>query len=105
LRSLNGQFGFQPLINKMLAIVPDARLQTRANQIVEALLAISGGDNLTVDRKNKTAWTGLFPTRFLFLTNLVSELSDASGVITSRFVTLEITCRSTAEKILGWKRG
>jgi putative DNA primase/helicase len=101
LRSLNGQFGFQPLINKMLAIVPDARLQTRANQIVEALLAISGGDHLTVDRKNKTAWTGLFPTRFLFLTNLVPELSDASGVITSRFVTLEITVSFYGREDLG----
>src|SRR5262249_53991458 len=105
LRSLSqGQFSLQPLINKSLAIVPDARLQTRSHNIVEYLLAISGNDDLTVARKFKTAWTGRLTTRFLFLTNVVPELHDPSGVIASRFVILEMLVSFFGREDLGLER-
>lgn len=91
LGSLNGDFGLQPLLGKMLAIVPDARLSGRSHTIVERLLAISGGDDLTVGRKNTTSVTVRLPARFVFLTNVVPALADASGTIASRFIVLTFT--------------
>ena len=89
LASLAKNFGLAPLINKSLAIVPDARLRGGSHEIVERLLAISGGDRLTIDRKYKNAWTGRLPARFVFLTNEVPVLADNSGAIASRFIILE----------------
>jgi len=86
LGSLNGDFGLQPLIGKMLAIVPDARLHGRSHTITERLLAISGGDDLTVARKNTTSVTMRLPARFVFLTNVLPSLADPSGTIASRFI-------------------
>lgn len=61
LSNLSQNFGIAPLINKRLAIISDARLGGKADQavIVERILAITGEDCLTVDRKNREAWTGL----------------------------------------------
>ncbi|WP_147155022.1 DUF5906 domain-containing protein [Reyranella soli] len=89
LASLSRNFGLAPLINKKLVVVPDARLSGKSHEIVERLLAISGGDDLTIDRKYKPAWTGRLPGRFVFLTNEVPELADTSGAIASRFITLQ----------------
>jgi putative DNA primase/helicase len=91
LGSLAKNFGLAPLINKSLVIVPDARLRGPSHEIVERLLAISGGDALTIDRKYKPAWTGRLPARFVFLTNEVPALADNSGAIASRFIILELT--------------
>lgn len=88
LASLSKNFGLQPLINKTLTIVPDARLHGSAHEIVERLLAISGGDTLTIDRKYRDAWTGRVPTQFMFLTNVLPALADSSGAIASRFIIL-----------------
>lgn len=90
LGSLTSNFGLQPLIDKLVALIPDARVggQTNTQAIVERLLMISGEDDITVDRKNKTAWSGKMPTRVVMLTNELPRLGDASGAITSRFITL-----------------
>ena len=93
LSSLTQNFGLQPLIGKPLAIVSDARIGGRADVsiVVERLLAISGEDAITVDRRNREAWTGRLPTRFLMLTNELPRLGDASGALASRFVLLLLT--------------
>ena len=90
LGSISQNFGLAPLIGKRLAIVSDARLSGKADPhvIVERLLAITGEDGLTIDRKFREPWSGRLQTRFLILTNDVPKLSDASGAIASRFVTL-----------------
>jgi len=90
LTSIARNFGLEPLLNKSLAIIPDARIHGGASEVVERLLAISGGDELTIDRKNKSAWTGALPTRILFLTNEVPAFADNSGAIASRFITLRM---------------
>ena len=53
LASLQTNFGLSPLLGKPLAIVSDARLGSNTNvpAVVERLLAISGEDMLTIDRK------------------------------------------------------
>lgn len=93
LEFIGKQFGLAPLIGKQVAVFPDARIghSQHKHEIVEALLAISGEDNLTIDRKNKDSWTGRIKTRFVMLTNELPELGDASGAFASRFIILKMT--------------
>jgi putative DNA primase/helicase len=92
LASLSTNFGKWPLIGKLLAIISDARLGGRADQsaIAETLLAISGEDAVTIDRKHLPPWTGRLPTRFLLLSNELPRLADTSGALASRFIVLSL---------------
>lgn len=74
------------LINKTLAVVPDARIGRNAHTTLEHLLAISGGDSLTFDRKYKDAWTGVLLICFVILTNELPQFMDNSGALASRFI-------------------
>jgi putative DNA primase/helicase len=93
LSSLTQNFGLAPLIGKPLAIISDARFGGRADAsiVVERLLAITGEDAITVDRKFREPWTGRLPTRFVILTNELPRLADASGALASRFIILMLT--------------
>jgi putative DNA primase/helicase len=93
LASLTTNFGLQPLVDKPLAIISDARLGTRSDALiaVERLLSISGEDSITVDRKYRDPWTGRLPTRFLILSNELPRLTDSSGALASRFVLLTMS--------------
>jgi putative DNA primase/helicase len=90
LGSISQNFGMAPLIGKRLAVISDARLSGKVDQqvIVERLLAVTGEDSITIDRKFREPWTGRLETRFLILTNEVPKLSDSSGAMASRFVPL-----------------
>lgn len=84
-------FGLQPLLGKSLGIVGDARLAGSGTEaVVERLLSISGQDAITVDRKNREAWTGTIPARMMILSNELPKFGDASGAIASRFVILRL---------------
>jgi putative DNA primase/helicase len=90
--SLAGPFGLQPLIGKSLAIVSDARFcGANIGVVVERLLCISGEDALTVDRKFLGGVTMKLPTRFVFLTNELPRMNDASAALAGRFVILRLT--------------
>jgi len=90
--SLAGNFGLQPLIGKSLAVVSDARFSGDSiHAVVERLLCISGEDTLTVDRKHMTSVTMKLPTRFVFLSNELPRLNDASGALAGRFMILRLT--------------
>jgi putative DNA primase/helicase len=93
LSSMSTNFGLAPLIGKRLAVISDARLGSRADQsiIVERILSITGEDTLTVDRKNRDAWTGRLEVRFIVLTNELPRLTDSSGALASRFIILTLT--------------
>ena len=80
LGSLGLPFGLQPLLNKTLAIVSDARLSNRtdAASVVEHLLAISGEDARTIERKFLESITAKLPVRFMILTNELPKLNDPS---------------------------
>ena len=93
LSSLTGPFGMQPLLGKTLAIVSDARLSGRADQtpVVERLLAISGEDAITVDRKNVESVTTKLGIRFMLISNELPRLSDSSGALASRMLILRLT--------------
>lgn len=90
LTSLTTQFGLQPLIDKLVALVPDARVSSQSNTqaIVERLLMVSGEDCITVDRKHTDSWTGTMSARFVILTNETPQLGDSSGALSGRFITL-----------------
>lgn len=92
LNDLTTSFGLAPLINKLVAIIPDARVggQTNKQAAVERLLMVSGEDSIAVDRKFLSAWTGPLSARFVFLTNETPQLGDASGALSGRFITLEM---------------
>lgn len=89
--NLGTQFGLWPLIDKRVAIIPDARLgSNEANKAIEHLLSVSGEDSLTVDRKYQEHWTGKLTARFLILTNELPRFADAAGALPSRFVVLAL---------------
>jgi P4 family phage/plasmid primase-like protien len=96
--SIAGEFGLQPLIGKLVAIISDAREPSRAlaGQLVERLLMLSGEDMITLNRKNKEMWTGNLTARVVISTNEVPRFYDASGAIASRFITL-----ATSDSFLG----
>jgi putative DNA primase/helicase len=89
--SLAGTFGLQQLIDKSLAIVSDARFSgENVATVVERLLCISGEDTLSVERKFLGAVNMKLATRFMFLTNELPRLLDASNALTGRFLILKL---------------
>jgi putative DNA primase/helicase len=90
--SLASAFGLQPLIGKTLAIVSDARFSgENVATVIERLLCISGEDSLTVDRKFMSSVTMKLAARFMFLSNELPRLNDASGALARRFLILRLT--------------
>lgn len=91
LASLTQNFGLQPLIGKLVAIVSDARAPGKDHQtIVERLLMMSGEDTITVDRKNMDAWVGSLTARVVIMSNESLQLGDASGALVGRMVVLQM---------------
>jgi putative DNA primase/helicase len=90
--SLGGEFGLQPLLNKMLATISDARLNGRGNNslIIERLLSISGEDPLTINRKFLSPITIQLPTRLMLMTNELPNMQDASGALAKRYLILTL---------------
>jgi|SRR5215469_13542269 len=93
LTGLGSNFGTAPLIGKRLAIISDARISGKTDTaiVAERLLAITGEDSITLDRKNRDAWTGKLDTRFLLISNELPRIGDASGALASRFIVLMLT--------------
>jgi putative DNA primase/helicase len=91
LGQLSQRFGMQGLIGKKLAVVPDARLDNRANRsvITEKLLSIIGEDVQEINRKNKPFWSGILRLRVMILSNELPDFKDDTGVIATRFVILQ----------------
>lgn len=83
-------FGIEPLIGKSLAIVSDARLDGNisAGLLAERLLAITGEDSMSVNRKFAGAWNGDLYVRFMILANELPRFRDPSGALPNRFIML-----------------
>jgi hypothetical protein len=79
LPQLVSEFGKQPLIESMLAVMTDIDWAIRdARAAAEELKAIVGEDSRTVNRKNRDQWTGTLPTRFMLISNDEPSLPDTS---------------------------
>jgi putative DNA primase/helicase len=91
LGQLSQPFGMQGLVGKKIAVVPDARLDNRANRsvITEKLLSIIGEDTQDINRKNKEYWSGILRLRVMILSNELPDFKDDTGVIATRFVILQ----------------
>lgn len=92
LEELTDTFGLQSWIGKPLASFTDARPPERnRSTVVSQLLRIVGGDTITVNRKNKEAWSGYLPTRIIMYSNEVMQLNESSGALTGRMIILKMT--------------
>jgi putative DNA primase/helicase len=87
---LASEFGLSALIDKLLAVVPDARVGYRTDgaRVVERILSITGEDALVINRKNRPLFTTTLPTRLILISNVLPALLDPSGTLASRFVVL-----------------
>jgi len=82
-------FGLQPWLGKQLASFTDARVTSRsAAGVVSQFLRIVGGDTVTVNRKNKEAWSGYLPTRIIVYSNEMLQLAENSNALTGRMLVL-----------------
>lgn len=87
LGSLVGPFGLEPLLGKSLALFADVKWTAKGvGDATELLKTISGEDAVTVHRKNKGAWEGDLPTRFMLMSNDTPSFNDASGALAGRLI-------------------
>ena len=92
MRSLSGSFGLWGLLDKKLAIIPDATLPTPCPALEELLKSISGEDAVDIQRKGMSPLTGItLPTRLMLLANEMPSFSDPSGALKQRLLTLKTT--------------
>ena len=93
LAGLGTNLGLAPLIGKPCAVIGDAKISGKSDQaqIIERLLSISGEDTITLDRKNREAWTGRLPTRLTLLTTEMPRFIEASCALVGRLLPLVLT--------------
>jgi putative DNA primase/helicase len=98
IRSLSGQFGLWGLLDKSLAIIPDATMTSPSPALEELLKSISGEDPIDVHRKDLPPITSVrLPTRLMILANEYPRFRDLSGALASRILLLK-TKKSFAER-------
>ncbi|WML79161.1 phage/plasmid primase, P4 family [Streptomyces sp. VNUA74] len=97
LSSLGERFGLWDAIDKSLIVIGDARIDKKADKAaVERLLSIIGEDKLTLDRKNRSPWTGKIPARIAIMSNEIPDWGDRTGVLPTRWLV-----SSTVKSYLG----
>ncbi|HJU20474.1 MAG TPA: phage/plasmid primase, P4 family [Stellaceae bacterium] len=90
LAELREHFGRQQLIGKKAAFFPDERLDGKTSEIVAWLLSISGEDDVSIPRKNRTNWNGRLDAKVWISTNPTPGFEDASAAIAERFVVFKL---------------
>lgn len=93
LHSLGKDFGLQPLLDKRLCLVSDARLSNKADvmAVIEVLLRITAGDPVDVNRKHKGSLMTNLGARVMMLSNEMPQLYDSSNAINTRFLILQLS--------------
>lgn len=92
LHAIGTRFGLENLIDKRMCLISDARLSNRQDifAVIETLLRMIGGDNVSVDRKNKGALDLNLDARIMMLSNEMPQLADNSRAINERFLILQL---------------
>ena len=92
LSSLGERFGREGLIGKSVATIFDARLGPESGRagIIQALLSISGEDQLAIERKFKPAWNGKLGTRLWLAANELPVLADTSNALAARMIVIRM---------------
>jgi putative DNA primase/helicase len=91
------------MIGKRVGVFPDVRLKSAKSFGFKGgsghdpgglshtshglLLTITGGDPLTIGRKNTTAWEGQLRLKLMLISNEIPSLNDTTGALASRFPT------------------
>lgn len=109
LDTLNSQFGLQALYETgaTLAVMSDIRFGARdSSTAVGNLLAVTGEDEVTIERKYKTAVSARLPVRFHGSANEMPRWSDNSSALQRRALILETSrgYRGTDDDDPGLKR-
>jgi putative DNA primase/helicase len=90
LQTLGEDFGMANLIGKKLALVPDVKLDRRANitRVMERLLTTIGEDDQSINRKNEKYWQGKLTIRWLILGNDIPKFrgTDEAGALVARMI-------------------
>jgi putative DNA primase/helicase len=89
---LASDFALQPLVGKLCAIMGDARLPTKTDNMraLEVLLNIVGEDPQQINRKYLPSLAShKLTTRFTISTNELPELPDHSGALEARLLILD----------------
>lgn len=90
IRSLSGSFGVWGMLDKTLAIIPDATLPKPCPALEELLKSISGEDAVDIHRKGMPPLTGIkLPTRLMLLANEHPVFHDPSGALDRRLIVLK----------------
>ncbi len=93
LGELSREFSLATLVGKTVAIIPDARLSDRADEvtITERLLSISGGDPQNISRKYKDTLAAFdLKVRFTLFSNMLPRIKDPSAAFLSRCLFLRM---------------
>jgi len=93
LNELAGQYVLHGLMDKTVAVIPDARLSARADSvaITERLLSITGNDPQDIQRKYLGTIHGVtLKVRFTLFSNVLPKLSDTSAAFISRGIFLNM---------------
>lgn len=92
LHSLGKDFGLEPLVDKRLCLISDARLSNRADimSVIEVLLRITAGDSIDIGRKYKSSISTILDVRVMLLSNEMPLLADNSIAINTRFLILSL---------------
>ena len=93
LTSLGQRFALESWIGKLLAVISDARISSRADKaaIAEMVLRVVGEDPITIERKFKTDITMTLAARLMVVSNELPRFDDDAGALPSRFITLGLT--------------
>ena len=87
IRSLSGPFGIWGLLDKLVAIVPDAMLLRPCPALEELLKSISGEDAVDIQRKGLPPLTGVrLSTRIVIVSNDPPQFCDPSGAGPANYV-------------------
>ena len=89
---LTGTFGAQPLVDKTLAIIPDARNTKNSDAMrgLELLLSIAAGDPIQIRRMYKTSLARLkLDCRIMIASNEFIDVPDNQGALARRLLLLE----------------
>ena len=85
LSNFNSEFGLEPLIGMKLNLATESDADAFKTGKLKALTA---GEAISVNRKNKTEITMILPTKFVFLVNELPILSDSSLGFERRLIIL-----------------
>ena len=88
MNDLAGDFGVQGMIDKRLVIIPDAhdaRVSNR-NATLERLKSITGGDQVSVNRKHKDPINTVLSARLAISANRLPSFIDESGALAARML-------------------